>query len=109
MKMKNLLITQRILLINWIIVPLLGASLWAKSGLNSALLFVLFWLFSDRIWDWLTGLLTAGVARIGANEKEATQMEFSDYVPDRMAAMMIVDLLGTILLPWIIAGLLLLS
>jgi len=56
------------------------------------------------VWDWLTEVLMANVARIGANEKEAFEMELTGEVPTRIASMMIVDLLGTFVLPWIIAG-----
>ena len=105
MKMSSLLMTQRILLINWIIAPSLGIWLWIKSGFLIAALFIIIWLIVDRVWDWLTKVLMANVARIGANDEEAFEMETSGEVPARMASIMIVDLLGTLVLPWIIAGL----
>ncbi|MEW5994058.1 MAG: hypothetical protein AB1744_06645 [Candidatus Zixiibacteriota bacterium] len=104
MKMSSLQATQRILLINWVIVPALGIWIWVKSGLFSAVLFVIIWLIADKVWDWLTGLLIAGAGRIKASEHEAFQMEISGEVPGRMAFMMIVDLLGTFILPWVVAG-----
>ena len=105
MKMSSLLATQRILLINWIIAPALGIWIWVKSGFLSGVLFVVVWLIVDKFWDWLTGLLIAGVGWIGASEEDAFEMEISGEVPGCMAFMMIVDLLGTFILPWAIAGL----
>ena len=104
MKMSSLKATLRILLINWFIAPALGIWIWVKSGFLSAILFVVIWLIADKVWDWLTGLLITGAARIGANEDEAFEIEISGEVPGRMASMMIVDLLGTFLLPWVVAG-----
>lgn len=105
MKMSNLLIAQRILLINWIIAPALGIWICIKRGFLSAALFIIIWLIVDKVWDWLTERLMDNVARIGANEEEAFEMRTSGEVPARMASIMVVDLLGTLVLPWIIAGL----
>jgi len=104
MKMSSLQATQSILLINWLIAPALGIWLWVKIGFFSAVLFVIIWLIADKVWDWLTGLLIVGAGRIKASEHEAFQMEISGKVPGRMAFMMIVDLLGTFILPWVVAG-----
>jgi len=105
MKMSSLLITQRILLINWVIAPALGIWIWAKRGFFSAALFIIIWLIVDKVWDWLTELLMVNVARIGANEEEASEIETYGEVPTRITSIMVVDLLGTLVLPWIIAGL----
>jgi hypothetical protein len=104
MRISGLLATQRILLINYVIAPALGIWIWIKNGFFIAALFVVIWLIADKAWDWLTGLMITGAGRIGANEHEASQMEISGEVPERMAFMMIVDLLGTFLLPWVVAG-----
>ncbi len=104
MRMSFLLATQRILLINWIIAPALGIWIWIKSGFFIAALFVVIWLVADKVWDWLTGLLIARAGRIGANEHEASQIVISGEVPERMAFMMIIDLLGTFILPWLVAS-----
>ena len=104
MKINSLLRTQKILLINWVVVPALGIWIWIKNGFFNVILFVIIWLVADKIWDWLTGLLITGAGRIGASEHEALQMEISGEVPVRMAFMMIVDLLGTFMLPWFVAG-----
>ena len=104
MRMSSLLTTPRILLINWFIAPALGIWIWVSNGFFMAVLFVAIWLTADKVWDWLTGLLIAGAGRIGASEQEASQMEISGEVPERMAFMMIVDLLGTFILPWVVAG-----
>lgn len=104
MKMSSLQATQSILLINWFIAPALGIWIWVKSGFFSAVVFVVIWLIADKVWDWLTGLLIAGAGRIKASEHEAFEMEISGEVPGRMAFMMIVDLLGTFILPWVVAG-----
>jgi len=105
MKMNSLLMTQRILLINWIIAPALGIWIWVKGGFLRAALFIIIWLIVDKVWDWLTEVLMANVSRIGANEEEAVEIETTGEVPTRLGSMMIVDLLGTLVLPWIIAGL----
>jgi hypothetical protein len=94
MKMNSLRATQSILLINWVVAPALGIWIWVKIGFFTA----------DWVWDWLTGLLIVGVGRIGASEHEAFQIETSGEVPGRMASMMILDLLGTFMLPWVVAG-----
>lgn len=104
MRMSSLLATQRILLINWFIAPALGIWIWISNGFFMAVLFVVIWLIADKVWDWLTGLMITGAGRIGASEHEASQMEISGKVPERMAFVMIVDLLGTFILPWVIAG-----
>lgn len=67
-------------------------------------MFVIIWLIADKVWDWLTGLLIAGASQTKVSEHEAFQMKISGEVPGRMAFMMIVDLLGTFLLPWVVAG-----
>jgi uncharacterized membrane protein len=103
--MDRLKEAQALLLLNWVIAPGLGIWIWVKNGFLSSVLFVIIWLIADKIWDWLTGLLIAGVGRIKASEHEALQMGISGQVPGRMALMMIVDLLGTFVLPWIVAGL----
>ncbi len=105
MKMSSLRASQSILLINWLIIPALGILIWVKKGVISAVLFVIIWLIVDKIWDWLTGLLISGVGRIGASEREGWEMEMSGEVPGRMVFTMIIDLLGTFLLPWFIAAL----
>ncbi len=105
MKMSSLLRTQHILRVNWIIAPALGIWIWAQRGFFNAVLFIIVWLLVDKVWDWLTGLLITGTARIGANEEEAFEMARSGEVPKRMACMMIVDLVGTVILPWVIVGL----
>lgn len=107
MRMKSLLAAQRILLINWVVVPVLGIWIWIKSGFFIVALFVVIWLIADKIWDWLTGFLIAGAGQIGASEQEASHMAISGEVPERIAFMMIIDLLGTFLLPWVFASLLL--
>lgn len=107
MKMKSLQATQSILLINWVIAPALGIWIWIKDSFFRAALFVIIWLIADKVWDWLSGLLIAGAGRIRTNEDEAFRMEISGNVPGRMAVMMIVDLLGTLLLPWVVAGVML--
>lgn len=104
MRMSSLLSTQRILLINWIIAPALGIWILIDSGFLRAASFVIVWLISDKVWDWLTGLMISRAGRIGANERDLSQTKISDEVPQRMAFMMIVDLLGTFMLPWIVAG-----
>lgn len=75
-----------------------------KTGFFSAVLFVIIWLIADKVWDWLTGLLIVGAGLIKASEHEASQMDISGEVPGRMAFMMIVDLFGTLVLPWVVAG-----
>lgn len=107
MKMSTLQATQSILLIQWVIVPALGIWIWVKSGFLSALFFVIIWLIVDKVWDWLTGLLIARAGRIEeakVSEREALERVTSGDVPGRMALMMIVDLLGTFLIPWVVAG-----
>jgi hypothetical protein len=106
MKISRLKATQKILRINWVVVPALGMWIWVTSGLFNAVLFVIIWLVADKIWDWLTRLLTAGAGRIGATEYEEFQMQISGEVPGRKAFMMIFGLLGTFILPWVVAGLL---
>ncbi len=106
MKIRRLKATQKILRINWVVVPALGIWIWIKSGIFNAIVFVIIWLVADKIWDWLTRLLTAGAGRIGASEYEEFQMQISGEVPGRMAFMMIFGLLGTFILPWVVAGLL---
>jgi len=105
MKMSSLLSAQRILLSNWVIAPALGIWIWGKGGFFIALSFIIIWLIADKVWDWLTELLIAGAARIGANEEEAFEIEISGELPRPMVFMMIVDLLGTFTLPWVIGGL----
>jgi len=104
MKMGILLATQRLLLINWILAPGLAIWVWIRCGFLSAGLFLVIWLIADRVWDWLTGHLIAVVTRIKVNELKEFQMLISGKVPKRMAFMMIIDLLGTLVLPWITAS-----
>lgn len=103
-KLSTLNSIQPALLINWPIS--LGLTIWvfAQAGILKACLFVIAWLVLDKVWDVLTRLLIAGAGAIGANEHEAVLMEISGQVPARMAAGMFVDLAGTLLLPWLIAG-----
>ncbi len=106
MKVSRLKATQKILRINWVVVPALGIWIWNTSGIFNAIVFVIIWFVADKIWDWVTRLLTAGAGRIGASEYEEFQMQISGEVPGRKACMMIFGLLGTFILPWVVAGLL---
>ncbi len=107
MKMSSLMATQKILLINWAVIPALGIWIWIMRGFFNAVLFVIICLVADKIWDWLTGLLIIAAGRIGGSQHEGIQMQISAEVPGLMAFMMIVDLLGTFILPWVVAGFLL--
>ncbi len=106
MKISRLKETQKILRINWVVVPALGIWIWNTSGIFHAIVFVIIWFVAVKIWDGLTRLLTAGAGRIGASEYEEFQMQISGEVPGRKACMMIFGLLGTFILPWVVAGLL---
>jgi hypothetical protein len=104
MNLSTLKSFQTALLLNW---PIgLGLAIWvfSQTGFLKACLFVVAWLVLDKAWDVLTGLLIAGAGAIGANEHEAMLMEVAGEVPARMAAGMLLDLAGTLLLPWLIAG-----
>ena len=107
MKMTSMLKTQKILLVNWVVVPILGILVFGKLGFFKVVLFILAWLVIDKIWDWFSGLLIAGAGGVGGNEDEVLKMKFLDEVPGRVALMMAVDTIGTLLVPWIVAGLLL--
>jgi hypothetical protein len=104
MKISRLKATQKILRINWVVVPALGIWIGITSGIFHAIVFVIIWFVADKIWDWLTRLLTAGAGRIGASEYEEFTMQMSGEVPGRMAFLMIVGLVGTCILPWVVAG-----
>jgi len=104
MKIDSLKPAQIILLTNWIVLPLLGIWIWVRRGFLSTLLFMIIWWIADAIWDWLSGVLILGAGKIGLNEHEEHQFEMSEEVPKRVAIMMIIDLLGTIIIPLIIAG-----
>lgn len=105
MKMESLKSTQAILCANWVVVPILFIWIAIKTSFINSIIFIVLWLVIDRVWDWISGLLIAAAGRVGASEEEAFDMELSGNVPIRMAVMMIVDLIGTLLIPWIIAGL----
>lgn len=107
MRMRTLQLLQSILLIEWIIVPILGIYIWIKIGFLSAVLFIIIWLIVDKVWDWISGLTIARIGKIEEgrmSEQEALYKATAGEVPERMAFMMIVDLLVTLLIPWLVGG-----
>ncbi len=104
MRMSSLKAAQGILLINWIIAPALAIWIWVTAAFLSAVAFVAIWLIADKVWDKLTEHLIAAAYRMAANESEAVQIQLTGEVPGRMASMMILDLCGTALLPWLVAA-----
>jgi len=104
MKMHSLQAIQSLLLINWLVAPALGILIWVRTNFFYAAVFVIIWLIADKVWDSLTELLIVGAGQVKASEHEALQMVSSCEVPGRMAFMMLVDLFGTLILPWVLAG-----
>ncbi len=105
MKMTSLQAGLKVLLVNWLVAPALGIWVWVKSDFLSCVAYFVIWLIADRVWDWLTRYLIAWAAPNSASEEEALQTYLGGEAPQGMAFMMLVDLLGTLILPWIVAGL----
>lgn len=105
MRFTTLQSLQRVLLVNW--VAWIGLGLWilANAGFASALGFVILWLVLDRVWDFVTTILIASAGKAAVNEQEAIAMQASGTVPALMGAAMLLDLVGTLLLPWLLAAL----
>ncbi len=106
MRMNTLLASQRILLVNWIVGPGFAVLVGYKSGVASAVGFIIIWLIADKAWDWLTGVLIAIAGQKPSGDEESAAALYGD-IPPRVGLLMVTDLLGTLLLPWIIAGILL--
>lgn len=106
MQMSALLAVQRILLANWVIGPGLGIWIWVRDSGGSAIMFLVLWLIVDRVCDRFTGFLLAMAARHGPGREEDRAALYGE-VPNRVALLMITDLLGALLIPWLIAGTLL--
>lgn len=104
MQLEQLKQLQTTLLINWFAAPVLGIWIWFKIGFFSAVVFVTIWLVADKLWDWLTGILIKAAWSGGSSENELLELNDGGEVPIPAASMMIIDLLGTLALPWAIAG-----
>ena len=104
MQMSSLKSTQRVLLLNWLVAPGLAIWIWWQRGFLRAVVFVFLWLIADKIWDWVTNFLILGASRLGVNKSQALEIGITRNVPISMAATMLLDLIGTLTLPWLIAG-----
>lgn len=100
-EMGNFLGIQKILVVNWIVFPYLGMRIWINCGFLSAILFVIIWLSVDKVWDLLTGFL---IGVTGGDEISVFELQISGRVPVLVVLMMAIDILGTLLLPWVVAG-----
>jgi hypothetical protein len=103
---ETLLKIKNIIIVNWFVLPSLGIWLWIRRGILSALFFVLIWLITDQLWDWLTAFLIMIVAKTVKDEDfyEMWKAGFLYRVPLRVALMMIMQVLGILVLPWVIVG-----
>jgi hypothetical protein len=104
MKTESLKSAKIILLVNWAAIPTLFIWIVIKVSFMSSIIFLVLWLVIDKIWDWVSGLVIEVTGKVGASEKEALEMQLEGYLPARMAIMMIIDLIGALAIPWIIAG-----
>ncbi len=104
MKFAMLQSLQPVLLVNWVAWIGLAAWILMRSTFAKALLFVIMWVVLDRIWDFVTGLLIAAAGKAGVSEQQVLTMQMSGEVPGLMGAAMLLDLVGTLLLPWVLAA-----
>ena len=102
MNKKLLQSLQVILSINWIVIPALFV--WIAFGVSFwlSLIFLVVWFIADRIWDWISGLLIVGAGAISG--QDPLKIELGEVVPVGAALMMILDLVGALTIPWIVAG-----
>jgi len=89
-------------IINWFAIPVLF--IWIAFGVSfwASLIFLVVWLIVDLIWDWVSGLLIMGAGAFSG--QDPILMELKGAVPIGMALMMVLDLIGTLAIPWIVAG-----
>lgn len=104
MKFSSLKLLQATLLLNWPVGIAFALWILVKAGLLNAVLFLVAWVVLDKLWDVISGLLIAAASAIGANEYEEIAMEVAGVVPMRMAIGMIVDIAGTLVLPWAVGS-----
>lgn len=93
---------QQILIINWAIVPILILITWLKSGFFASALFLIAWLVLDKLWDTVSGFLIASAGWV--SDADPLFVQVVGAVPTGMAAVMIIDVIVTLLLPTFVAG-----
>ena len=104
--MRGVLSFQKLLLFNWLIAPALCLIVMFRVGFVRAVLFFVLWLIADWAWCKLTSMaLHAASGSLG----DYQQFKASMYgeIPFRMVFVMIVDVLGHLAVPWLVAGYLL--
>jgi len=100
--MSRLQSFQKILLINWLIVPFLIVAVWFKLGFWHSVIFLVAWLVIDKLWDEISRILIESAGR--ASSADPLYIQLEGAVPTWMAAAMIADIVITLLLPLVIAG-----
>ena len=101
-RMSRLQSFQKILLINWLIVPFLIVAVWFKLGFWHSVIFLVAWLVIDKLWDEISRILIESAGR--ASSADPLYIQLEGAVPTWMAAAMIADIVITLLLPLVIAG-----
>lgn len=94
---------QRLLLVNWFIIPALWIVIWYKTSFFTAIFFVALWFVADRGWDYLTGILIQAALRLHLTDANAGDYAASQTIPPLGIAMMLLDLAGTMAVPWLCA------
>jgi len=93
-----------LLLVNWIGVPVLTILVFLKTGFLSGVAFFLIWsLIADPVWDRLTGFLIKRSFAL-SDEGQLFESQMAGEVPLLPATLMMIDFLGTLALPWIVAS-----
>lgn len=106
--MSRLKAFQKVLLINWVVVPVLILSVWIKIGFPVAVAFFLAWLATDWLWDCLTTALILSASKTG-NDEAKVGLFSQGEVTNLMAVAMLTDLVGTLIVPWVIWAILILA
>lgn len=80
-----------------------------EAGFLKVVLFVGLWLILDKIWDLATSAILAGVGYVCEADAQALEFEFEfmGSVPWWAVVITVVDTLGTLAVPWAVAGYLL--
>ncbi len=101
--MRAALSFQKLLLLNWLVAPALCLVVMFQTGFFKGLGFLIFWLFADWVWGKVIAML---LGIVSGSMSEYGQFKAAVYgeVPFRVGFVMFVDVIGHLIVPWLVGG-----
>ena len=101
--MRAALSFQKLLLLNWLVAPGLCLAVMIRTGFIKGVGFFILWLFVDWLWGKVTSML---LVMVSGSMSDYGQFKAAVYgeVPFRVAFVMFVDVIGHLVVPWLVGG-----